>query len=518
MRRLATFAALAGLVACATPTVEPYTFEPATEPVPLPRPEPEPEPTPTRTSTAPLALTVEQATLRALSRNRDLAVQRFGPVLAGTFGAIEEGVFDPEVFANLRLRRERASQVARATGERFDVSGTNLDAVAGLRQRLSTGTTLEATVEHGLDDSNRTPRQQVTRLGLTVTQSLLRGFGPAVNLAAVRQAEIELDASAHELTAFAESLALEAETAYWQLVLATEQLRIFRRAVAVAERQVADVEARIEVGQSPELDAAPVRAELSRRRQALIDAKSRREQARLRLARLVDSDPTLSTPVEAISDPRAPTPPVLDVDDRVRLALARRPDLLESRLRLEQNRLDVVRTRNGVLPQLDLFVALGKTGFDGNTGGTFRELGSETFDAVAGLDFSDFIGHRAVAAEDRAAHAARRQAKEAVENLRQLVALDVRLAAAELERARAQVAASARTAEHQAAVVEAERARFEVGAGTALLLATAQRDLLEAQIAEVRAVVDYRIAKIQLYRAEGSLLARRGVVIRAPAP
>ena len=111
MRRFAIVLLL--LAGCAKPGVAPYAFQPDT-PAEIVLPE-------TTTSTATtLRLSIEGATMRALSTNRDLAVQRYEPVIAGTFEAIERGVFDPELFAELRLRRERASQVARATGERFD--------------------------------------------------------------------------------------------------------------------------------------------------------------------------------------------------------------------------------------------------------------------------------------------------------------------------------------------------------------------------------------------------------------
>jgi hypothetical protein len=38
---------------------------------------------------------------------------------------------------------------------------------------------------------------------------------------------------------------------------------------------------------------------------------------------------------------------------------------------------------------------------------------------------------------------------------------------------------------------------------------------LRAQIAEVESIVHYRIALVNLYRAEGSLLERRGIRIEA---
>jgi outer membrane protein TolC len=59
----------------------------------------------------------------------------------------------------------------------------------------------------------------------------------------------------------------------------------------------------------------------------------------------------------------------------------------------------------------------------------------------------------------------------------------------------------------------AEKDRFDVGSSTALLLAQDQRDLLAARIAEVDAIVSFRIALVKLYLAEGSLMEMRGIRI-----
>lgn len=104
-------------------------------------------------------LTVERAIVLTLENNRDLEVQTLAPVLAGTFEAIERGTYDPELFVDATYFEETASQTARATGERFDVSGRATDERIGVRQRLPTGTTLEAVLRHRLDVSDRTPLQ-----------------------------------------------------------------------------------------------------------------------------------------------------------------------------------------------------------------------------------------------------------------------------------------------------------------------------------------------------------------------
>ena len=98
-------------------------------------------------------------------------------------------------------------------------------------------------------------------------------------------------------------------------------------------------------------------------------------------------------------------------------------------------------------------------------------------------------------------------------NLSQIVDMDVRLAVNEVERTRQQIAASTVTRTYQEQTAQAEVERFKVGASTSLLVAQAQRDLLASQIVEVESVVNYRIALVRLYVAEGSLLERRGIVL-----
>jgi outer membrane protein TolC len=462
----------------------------------------------------PLQLSVEQAVMMALANNRDLRTQQYGPVIAGTFEQIERGDYDPELFATLDYDEERASQTSRSTGEQFDVKGRDTTSAVGLRQFFPTGTTVEASVEHDRNLSSRTPEQQTARLGISVTQALLRGFGPGVNLVRVRQAELDLAASLYELRGFTQSLLAETETAYWQYVFARASIQIFERSLAVARQQMEEIEKRIEVGVLPAAEAAAARAQVAVNEQALIDARSLLEERRLRLLKQISPEPDggFDQALLAVSDPRIEPEPIRDLEDRLLLAQQARPDLAEARLRLEQGRLETVLTRNGLLPMLDLFVALGKTGYADSFAESFRELSGDTYDAAVGVQLSQYIGNRAAKARDLAARASRAQAREAVANLRQIVRLDVRLAVNEVERSRQQISATRATRTFREQTLAAEKQRFDVGVSTSLLVAQAQRDLIRSQIDEVEAIVGYRIALVRLYLSEGSLLERRGIV------
>lgn len=460
-------------------------------------------------------LTIEQTVMLTLKNNRDLKVNQLQPIIAGTFEQIERGAYDPEWFVQATYFKEKSTETSRATGEQFGVKGAETDSVVGLRQELPTGTSFEATLSHNRETSDRAPDQQTARIGLSITQSLLRGFGAAVNLADIRQAELGVSASIYELRAYVEMLLAESEIAYWQYVLAEKEIVIYESSLAVVKRQRDEIENKIDVGLLAETEAAAARAQVAAHEQALIDARSFLEERRLQLLKKIslEADGRFDLKINAVSDPFVPDEPKKNLSQRILLADQFRPDVNEARLRLEQNRLRTVVSANGLLPELDFFVDLGRTGFADNFSGAFRELDNNTYDYTAGVSLRGLIGNRVAKAGDYATRISYQQTVDAVANLRQIIELEVRLAVNEVERTWQQISASKATRLLEEEKLKAEKERFEVGAGTSLLVAQAQRDLLISRIAEVRAVIKYRIALVKLYLAEGSLLERRGVSV-----
>lgn len=462
-----------------------------------------------------IALGLEQAVFFALQRNRELQVERYSPLIAGTFEQIERGFFDPELFSEMRYREETASETARSTGERFSVEARDVEAVGGVSQSLPTGTVLDATLGYGRSTSNRTPEQHEARLGLSITQSLLRGFGPAVNLVGIRQAQLDTQASLYELRGFTEALLAEVEKTYWRYVLATEGITILEQSLDVARRQLSEVEDRIEVGVIPRNSAAAARAEVARREQALLEGRSIHIERRLRLLRLlnVSDDKHFQLVVEPTSQPRTAATALHNLDERLQLAARLRPDLNEARIRQKRHSLEVVRTRNGLLPKLDLFIDLGKTGYAESFNNAWTNIDDKNYDLLAGVRLSSYLGNRTAEGAYLAARATREQAVAAVENLQNMVQLDVRLGMNQVERTRQQIDARAITRVFEEQTLQAEQEKFLVGDTTSLLVAQAQRDLLVSQLSEIEAVVEHRIALVDLYLAEGSLLERRGITL-----
>jgi len=462
-------------------------------------------------------LSVEQAVVLALRSNRGLAVEQLQPEIAGNFAEIERSIFDPTIFADFELSRDRQRQVSRATGETFDTEGEDERARVGVQQLLPTGTEIELDARMQRVASDRTPTQFEPRIGVGINQALLRGAGPAANLVRLEQARMERTASEFELRGFATNLVAEVEVAYWQYVLASREIAIFEQAMEVAEQLMTETQQRIEVGALPQTEAAVVEAEVALRRQDLINARSRMQQARLELVRLI----TPGKPedwgrwIDVPDEPADPiVPDLLDTDVAEHIVLARqyRPELNEARVRLDQNRLEVVHTRNGLLPRLDLFIAFGKTGFADSFGSSISEMNAPTYDLLAGLRFEYPLGNRDAEARHRQAMLIRNQAYESIGNLEMLTELDVRKAYLELDRARQQIDASRATRQLREQTLEAEVIKLREGISTNFLVAQAQRDLLASQIDEVSAGIQLKIAIIELYRLDGTLLTRRGII------
>jgi outer membrane protein len=65
-----------------------------------------------------------------------------------------------------------------------------------------------------------------------------------------------------------------------------------------------------------------------------------------------------------------------------------RPILNEARLQLLRGDLELVKTRNGLLPLMDLFITLGKSGYASSFGESVDRIDDDSYDALAGVRFN----------------------------------------------------------------------------------------------------------------------------------
>jgi outer membrane protein len=474
-----------------------------------------------------LTVTVEDAVFLSLENNRSLAVERLKPQVRRTGEQQALAAFDPVLTGGTQYNRSRVTRPLVAGTETTGTIGDGSvvreggSARLGIQEFLPTGTTLQLDADTLAEEGDvGEDTSWTSRLGLTASQALLQGAGVDVNLVNVRQARIDTQISQYELRGFTLDLVAEVEQTYWDCVLAQRQIEIVESSLSVAGKQYEDTRERIRLGSLAELELAAAEAEVAVQEEALINARSALEVSRLKLWRLLNPRSVIP------SDPdiKLATPPILlrskldDVDLHVRLAMRMRPDLNQARLLVQRNELELVRTRNGLLPRLDLFMTLGGTGYASSFGSTLHRLGDHNYDLIVGVRGEFPPINRAARAQNQRATLDHEQTELALANLSQLAEVDVRGACIELKRAQEQVRATAATRRLQEATFRAEAEKFRVGKSTSLLVAQAQRDLLTSQLGEVRAVITHLKAIVDLQRLEGSLLEYRGIACPGSQP
>jgi len=463
----------------------------------------------------PLRIGVQQAVLLALENNKALIVQRTAPEIRRTIEEEERAIFDPVLSGQVSQRRSIADRPSRAaSGVDTSVTVDSTIGAIAVDKLFPGGTAVGLTATTSSMDSSLYDNTFVSnRLGVTVSQALLRGQSVRANLARVHQAGIDTQISEYELRGFTEVLVEQVESSFWDYAMAQRQIAIYADSLRLAEQQRAEAQERIHIGTLAETELAAAQAELALRRENLITARTSLARERLNLLRLLNPPPTINWETEILLEYRIELPetPLDPVEQHVQVALKMRPDLNQARLLIQRGELEVVRTRNGLLPRLDAFITFGKTGYAETFVDAVRDLNQESYDVEGGLVLELPLGNRAARARHTRAVISRQQSIKALENLTQLAQVDVRSAHVIVTSLHEQIAATAATRQFQEEKLRVETEKFRVGKSTSLLVAQAQRDLVASQIAEVRASANYFKALVALYRLEGSLLPRRGL-------
>jgi len=465
-----------------------------------------------------LEITLQDAILLALENNRALKVEKYNTPIKRAAEEEALSAFDPVLSGGYARYREKTDNGS-SRPEQSKIS--EIDARLGVSGYLPTGTDIaldlstQETWSHLYSDE-----LYKSRLGLSVTQALLQGAGLGVNLAELRQARLDTATTCFELRGFAENLVAQVEETYWNYALMNHQIEIYLESLKLAQQQKTETLEMIKIGYLAESELAAAEAEIALRREGLINARSELDKTRLRLLRLINPPGSnmWQREIVLLYQPFVPDVTLDDVDAHVDVALCMRPDLNQARLQVDRGELEVVKTKNGLLPKMDVFINLGKTGYADSFGRSFSDMDEKSYDVKAGIYLEYPLTNRQARSQYQASLLSHLQAEEALENLNQLVSVDVRVAYIEVNRAKEQIAATAATRAFQEEKARIEAGKFRVGKSTSLLVAQAQRDLLSSRISEIKATINYIIALIEMFRLEGSLLQRRGITAPGLTP
>ena len=447
------------------------------------------------------ALSLEDALQRAVRDNPLVRIERINTDIANSILNESHAQYDPRLRASYTI----------SDSERRSFENSH-DFSASVIKDFTTGTRVEA----GIGASPASPSLQrpddrfQNSIGVTVTQALLQGFGATAALVPIRKARIDMDIRREELAAYTQRLLADIERAYWDLRFSGEQMSIYRYSLELAQRLLYEAEERLKLGSIAPIDLVAIRAEVASRERQLYDAQVSYDQKALYLLYLMNA-PDLFDAELALTDSVSSLGSADAVAEHVDAAKMFRADYLVAFRQAEKGELDLVQTKNGLLPRLDFFVSLqGVTPAE-----SFPEAlipGDGISRAIsAGLTLQYPIKNRSAAERHRRVEFTVEQQKLSIENFVRLIEYEIRSAHIEVQRAQRQVETAATVSALQSQKLEAEQEKMSAGKSTGYSVLQVQRDVVSAHLDEAQARTAYTNALISLYTRDGTLLQRRGV-------
>src|SRR6516225_7481845 len=544
-----------------------------------------------------MELSLQDAIALALENSMDIVVQRYSPWIAdvsllktraggysyGTPGSISVGStanlpslgYDPiltEIIgfadATVPINNPFLSGTA-GTGASNGVTAAGLTSHSATyntqyQQWFDLGTYFSVAWDNNRSSSNAANffnPYVSSSLVVTLSQPLLAGAGRFVNRRNILIAENNRKIADLAFTQQAITTTTITITAYWELAYARENVKVQQQAVAVSEKLFNDNKKQLEIGTMAPLDVTRAEAQLATDRQNLIVAQTVQLQDEQILKNAITRnplDPRLVN-VELIPTDKPTAPGQTEApsfEEALKVAYAKRPDLLEQVYNLRNAALDVKATHNALLPTATLSAQYGTVGLAGNStqvltsktvpGATqlvdstgapidaflpvsvplttkqnfagFSDamrsvVHNENPDYAAQISITIPIRNRSLQADNQRAQLVQRQIEMEVQQLKNAALLDVRNTYIALEQDRARVAAASKASELQKQTFEAEQKRYQLGASTVYNVILTQRDYITAQGTELRALADLVEARANYERAVGKTLEVNHVTI-----
>ncbi len=467
-------------------------------------------------------LSPEVAVALALEHNPALKGARFGPELAAIDVGVADTAWTPAISAGLMNRSSQTQPTGAFDQTLAAVRDREVTSQLGVGQLLPWGTTYQVSWNAARRSTNSFTARFLPQLnsGLTasVSQPLLRGLTFDAWRAARAVAMKGLDLADSTLAASVAGVVREVTHAYWQWEYARELLAVEQAAQRMAEALRDGNRARVAAGALAAVDVVEAEAEVARREEAIIiaDKNVANAEDRLRMLIVADGDARMNDPFEA--EVRLGAAVAMPASDVVAGALAGRQDLEAIRLTVETDRIAVRQHRSDALPDVALTAAytlqaaggtelLRQGGFTGPVIGRIDGSFASVLDDLAALRYPAWSVQLGVSyplgtarAEASAARAMvqQRQREALLAAAERRVVTEVRAAQREVDANQKRLASNAATVTFAERRLDAEERKFAVGLSTSFFVFQAQRDLVLAREAELRSMLDHRLALADL--------------------
>jgi hydrophobic/amphiphilic exporter-1 (mainly G- bacteria), HAE1 family len=508
-------------------------------------------------------ISLQEVVERTLSNDRDLAVSRIAVDEAGYNVKGARGFYDP-VFG-LKADDQRSVSPAASSlsgGPNGKLTNKQLDLTPSL-----TGSSpwLGGTYEFDLTTSRINSDNQFLSLnpqypssiGVKLTQPLWGGLRYDANRHRLQVALQNRSLSTEQLRQRVIEIVTQAVQAYWELDYARRTLDVQIEAVRLAEQQFASNRRQAQQGLLARIDVVAAQTQMATFRENVFIAQEALTRAENTLKQMITPNRSdLLWGMALIPETAAPSTIVMpDVLVATKQAIGMRPELKQSDLSIEINKLDARLSQELAKPRIDAFANASLAGLSGlavsqasnpitgvfgalitqlnqlsqlagvppldtslfastvppnligGYGQSWSNIGAATFPTVqVGLNISIPIRNRTAEANAAVAAAEGKRLRAQREQAEMLIEADVRNSLQTASSSQARYASSILARQSAEEQYASEQRQLQAGTSTVFLVLQRQTDLIVARTREVRAQADVAIAAANLDRATAQTL------------
>jgi outer membrane protein TolC len=443
---------------------------------------------------------------------------------------VARGSYDPSIAFGFSFDRTTSPLNSIVVSGLPEVSTNSTAFLARYSQAFTAGSSISVSFNNMRQSSNQRfllyNPYFVSQLSISFTQQLLNGFGFSTGRRFLEVAKNETRIMQESLRLQINTTLAQAQSFYWDLVAARENVRVAEKSLEVARNLFENNKTREEMGASSGLDVITAESEVAARQRDLVNAQTTAQMREVDLQNVISKDlrqilwPVQIEPVDKLPDPRESDIPKLQ--DALETAQSNRAEIRQAEYNLYTQDIAIRYEKDSLRPTLLFFANFNSSGLYGNqviqdsTGGTiilpggifqsWRQVGRWTYPEYAvGFSFSLNVRNRAAEADMYRAKRERQQTETSLQRTRNNIAMEVRKALIGLIQSKAQVEAAHNAVELSGQALAAEEGRLAEGVSIPYDVIRRQRDFQSSQYAEVQARANYAKALVERDRAMGIL-------------
>lgn len=459
-------------------------------------------------------LSLSDARSSALAGNLGLSATLIAPEIASQRVNQELAAFDATFTLSAAWSETDAPTASALVGS----LSRNQSITPGIRIPLMTGGAITVSAPINRFSSNNAfatlNPAWTSDLEISLSHNLLRNAGRRANTHALRLADFDRQTSLAQTKLEVIRVLADVDRSYWRLYASTKALEVVEQQHIVALNQLKTAQRRREAGTGTEVDIVRAQSGVADRVEAIILAQNDVKLRQRTLKQLINMPGlTVDTQTRIITD-SAPDPVqyLYDLEELSRTALNQRMEMLELEILLARQAAAIGFAENQKLPLLALNYTYRVNGLAGSLGNSYDVLAQNEFeDWSIGLNAEFPIGNEAAKASLAQAMLSRLQSLASKEAREQTITTEIHNAVDNLQSTWHRILASRDSVLLNARLLEAESRQFDVGRTTSNDVLDADSNLANARLAEIRAIVDYQIAQIDLAVASGTLLGQAKV-------